>query len=318
MAKQQYNIRRSEIENKILDLEKKYFDIIKNIITSAEFKNDLILIEKEISDNYTKFDELWNLKNKLKVPAERVVRHHLYIKMNNLIKGIFPSPLSSDFGVRTEDAVVCIDIKTIDTQGNSGDLKETCVEKNQNSFDNKNYPYIHIPANLNAFDDYSRLPVLTYIIKIIYTDTGYSFKLSRTEYPSLVLVCIPNGKISRLFDYNIVANCKTYDYYTVRNDGENFEPIYLSDAEVINEQIINEKCQVRGLVRLSEFKKPTFYDSKTKTLWWKTSVSNKIAIAPVKSGASVRFSNEILKERYDSDNNKWEGYIEWNIPEQKK
>lgn len=316
MSKQSTAIQRNDYENKILDLEKKYFEIIKNIVMHDDFKKDLALIEKEISDNYTKFDDLWNLKNKIKVPAERVVRHHLYVKMVDLIKGIFPSPLSSDFGIRTDDAVVCIDIKTIDTNGNDGDLRATSVEKNQTSFDNKNYPYINIPANLNAVDDYSRLPVLTYVVKIVYTDNGYSFKLSRDEYPSMVLVCVPNGKIAKLFDYNIVANCKTYDYYNVRNDGVDFAPIELTPEEKDDIDIIDQKCHARGLTRLSEFRKPTYYDSKTRSIWWKTSFANKHVIAPVKSGSSVRFSNDILKERYDSRNHPWEGYIEWNIPKQ--
>lgn len=316
MSKQSTSIQRNEYENNILDLEKKYFEIIKSVVMHDDFKRDLSLIEKEISDNYTKFDDLWNLKNKIKVPAERVVRHHLYVKMVDLIKGIFPSPLSSDFGIRTEDAVVCIDIKTIDTNGNEGDLRATSVEKNQTSFDNKNYPYIKIPANLNAVDDYSRLPVLTYVVKIVYTDNGYSFKLCRDNFPSMVLTCIPNGKIAKLFDYNIVANCKTYDYYNVRNDGVDYAPIELTEAEKNNNALIDAKCLARGFAKLNNFSKPAYYDSKTKCLWWKTSFANKSVIAPVKSGSSVRFLNEILKDRYDSKNQPWQGYIEWNIPKQ--
>ena len=134
MGKQRIDIKCNDYEKNILNLEKKYFEIIYNIISHEDFFKDLALIEKEISDNYSKFDGLWNLKNKIKIPAERVVRHHLYVKMVERIKGIFPSPLSSDFGIRTDDAVVCIDIKTIDTNGNSGDLRETAVEKNQTSF----------------------------------------------------------------------------------------------------------------------------------------------------------------------------------------
>jgi len=314
MGKQRIDIKCNDYEKNILNLEKKYFEIIYNIISHEDFFKDLALIEKEISDNYSKFDGLWNLKNKIKIPAERVVRHHLYVKMVERIKGIFPSPLSSDFGIRTDDAVVCIDIKTIDTNGNSGDLRETAVEKNQTSFDNKNYPYIHIPANLNAIDDYSRLPVLTYIVKIIYTDNGYSFKLSRSQYPSMVLVNIPNGKISQLFDYNIVANCKTYDYYNERNDGKDFAPIFLTEQEATNIEMLDAKCLSLGLIKINDFTKPTYYSAKTKTVWWKTSVANKPAIAAVKSGSSVRFSNEILKERYDANGKRWDGYVEWNIP----
>ena len=100
MGKQRIDIKCNDYEKNILNLEKKYFEIIYNIISHEDFFKDLALIEKEISDNYSKFDGLWNLKNKIKIPAERVVRHHLYVKMVERIKGIFPSPLSSDFGIK--------------------------------------------------------------------------------------------------------------------------------------------------------------------------------------------------------------------------
>ena len=121
MGKQNNSVGLTDNEKAILRLEKNYFTIISKIILDDDFIKDLMLIEKEISDNYTKFFNLWDLKNKIKVPAERVVRHHLYTKMSSKILGIFPSPLSSDFGIKTNDAVVCVDIKTIDTKGNSGD-----------------------------------------------------------------------------------------------------------------------------------------------------------------------------------------------------
>ena len=195
MPKQNKLYARTHMQNVILDLEKKYFSIIENIITSDAFINDLLLIEKEIRENYPKFQATWKLKNKIKVPAERVIRHHVYLALKNDIKGIFPSPISSDFGVRLDDCILCIDAKTLDTVGNSGDIRATAVEPNQLSFNNSNHPYIQSASNLESIDHYSRLPVLTFIIKLIYRDDNYSFSLARTTYPSLVLACIPNGEI---------------------------------------------------------------------------------------------------------------------------
>ena len=312
MSLQSTKIERSEIENHILDLELKYYRVIYGILKSEEFNDDLQLIEKEISDNYAKFDELWNLKNKIKVPAERVVRHHLYIHMKDLIKGIFPSPLSSDFGIRTDDAVICVDIKTIDTDNNSGDLKATAVEKNQTSFDNKNYPYIFIPHNMNDFDDYSRLPILTYVVRIVYTDNKVHFSLCRDpNWYTVSLACVPNGKLSRLFSYNIVENCKTYDYYDSRNDGPEFEPIYFTKDEIKNEYIVDQRCLSRGLQIVKLGKKKAYYDSKSKVIWWITSMSKRPCVAPVKGGSSVRFNTDTLKKRYNSKNEPWSGYEEW-------
>ena len=48
MAKQDKSIQTSREEKDILDLERKYFEKLKNIISSEEFINDLRLIEAEI------------------------------------------------------------------------------------------------------------------------------------------------------------------------------------------------------------------------------------------------------------------------------
>lgn len=316
MSQQSKSTNYSEKEKEILDLEKKYFGIILKILKSKDFSNDLQLIEKEISDNYTKFDRLWDLKNKVKVPAERVVRHHLYMEMQKrkLIKGIFPSPLSSDFGVRTEDAVVCVDIKTIDKHNNSGDLRAVAVEKNQTSFNNKNYPYIEIPHNMNEFDDYSRMPVLTYVVRIVYDDDKARFTLCRDKkWHTVALACIPNGKLSRLFGYNIVENCKTYDYFNPKTDGEQYEPILYPKNNTDADKIVKNECLKRGLEPITIDKKTVYYDPKTRVTWWKTSVDNQRCIRPVKGGSSVRFNTDSLKYRYDSNNNPWYGYDEWII-----
>jgi len=316
MGAQRTDIQRNDYENKILDLEKKYYELILKVILSNEFKEDLLLIEKEIKDNYPEFRDLWDLKNKIKVPAERIVSHHIYMQWNEIITGIYPSPVSSDIGFKVEDAIICIDVKTIDTHGNSGDISSTQVEKNQTSFSNKNYPYIPTASNLKSIDHYSRLPVLTYIVKIIYTDDSYSFKLSRNDYPSMVLTCIPNGEISKLFEYNIIENFKTYDYYSTTN-GKQFDAIIIPDELTGNdlEEYMDHVCVVeRNYVKTSIGAKLAYYDMLSRTLWWKTSMSKKSVIRAVKCGSSVRFSNAILKERYDSKNISWNGYIETTLP----
>ncbi|WP_282137369.1 hypothetical protein [Rossellomorea aquimaris] len=317
MGHQNNNITRNDYENKILDMEMQYFNRINRIINSEEFIGDLLLIEKEIKDNYPQFRDIWDLKNKIKIPAERLVQHHIYTQWHSDIKGIHPSPVSSDVGIRMEDAIICVDVKTLDTNGNSGDIRSTSVEKNQTSFSNKNYPYISTVSNLKSIDHYSRLPVLTFVVKIIYTDDNYSFILSRNRYPSIVLTCIPNGEISKLFDFNIIDNFKTYDYYS-KHDDPRFESIIipnnLENDEI--EQFMDDEC-----VNKRNFNKTTvngsklaYYDMVTRTLWWKTSQSNKKVIRAVKSGSTVRFSNSILKERYDSKNNPWDGYIDMQLP----
>lgn len=320
---QNINISRQPMQNNILDLEKKYFSMIENILKSDAFQNDLLLIEKEIRENYSKFKETWDLKNKIKVPAERVIRHHIYLGLNEYIRGIYPSPISSDMGIRMDDCILCIDSKTIDTENNAGDIRATSAEPNQISFDNSNHRYIKALHNLESMDHYFHdLPVLTFVIKIIYTDNNYRFELSRTRYPSVVLCCIPNGEISNLFDKDIVQNFKTYDYYDVK-DGEHFKPIPIPSNCTTAEQkndfayqyCVTEKGFMRVDIELERGSKAAYFDAPHNCYWWVTSKNNKPVIQAFKSGSSLRVWNDVLRDRFDSNNQSWQGYKEISIPE---
>ena len=316
MAKQNPNLPRDTYKNKVLNLEKKYFQKILEVVNSSAFIQDLLLIEKEIRENYPEYRDIWDLKNKIKVPAERLTRHHIYTQWHDLIDGIYPSPVSSDIGIRTNDAVICIDLKTIDTNGNAGDLRATAVENNQTSFNNKNYPYIKTASNLKSIDHYTRKPVLTYVVKIVYTDDKYSFTLSRNTFPTLIVACVPNGEISQLFDYNIIDNFKTYNYYS-KKDGDYYSPIEIPrDTKNISEYVKDQCVNLRNYISVNIQGKDAYFDMAHNTLWWQTSQNNKTVIAAVKSGGSVRFNNEILKERFDAENNKWDGYIEITISDE--
>lgn len=322
MAKQNETILRTSMQNTILDLEKKYFAKIESIFCSEAFINDLLLIEKEIRENYPKFKDTWELKNKIKVPAERVIRHHVYMQLSNEICGIYPSPISSDFGVKMDDCVLCIDAKTLDTVGNAGDIKATAAEPNQVSFDNSRHKYIPTLSNLESIDHYSRLPVLTFIVKIIYTDNNYSFTLARGEHPSIVLTCLPNGELSNLFDKDIIQNFKTYDYYSEK-DSEEFTPHYVPSScsskaekdEYTKSYCVEQRSFLPIEIELEHGTKQAYFDSANRCLWWLTSLRNKAVVMAVKNGSSMRFSNDILKQRFDSSNEPWDGYKEYQLPD---
>ena len=317
MGLQDKNIQRNQMQNRVLDLEKKYFAKINSMVQSKEFIDDLLLIEKEIRENYPEFKETWDLKNKIKIPAERLIRHYIYMQWHDDIESIYPSPVSSDLGIKMNDCIVCVDIKTIDTVGNSGDIKSTSTEKNQNSFDNRNYPVFDFRSNLKSIDHYSRRPVLTFIIKIIYSDDGYSFKLCREKFPTIITTCIPNGEISNLFNFNIIDNFKTYDYYT-ETDNIYWKPYIIKtsskDNEIIKQETDCEFINKRNFIDMSHnIHKIAYYDVAKHCIWWLTSHNNKKAVKAVKSGSSVRYNNEILKNRFDSQNNSWIGYKEYTI-----
>ncbi len=321
MAFQDKTIPRTNMQNTILNLEKKYFSKLENIFTSDAFLSDLLLIEKEIRENYPKFKETWDLKNKIKIPAERVIRHHMYMQLSDEIRGIYPSPISSDFGVKMDDCVLCIDAKTLDTVGNAGDIRATAAEPNQVSFDNSRHKYIPTLSNLESIDHYSRLPVLTYIIKIIYTDNNYSFTLARGDHPSMVLTCLPNGELSNLFDKDIIQNFKTYDYYSEKDNVDftpHFIPKELSTKKekegYVKNYCVNERGFVPIEIALEHGSKKAYFDSINRCYWWLTSIRNKAVVMAVKNGSSMRFPNDVLRCRYDSSNNSWDGYREYTIP----
>lgn len=325
MSSQQTNIRRTSMQNTILDLEKKYFDILTNIVDSESFKDDLLTIEKEIRENYPRYRDVWNLKNKIKIPAERLVRHHIYTQLQDSIIGVYPSPISSDLGVMTDDCILCVDVKTLDTHGNAGDIDSTAVEPNQLSFQNTNHPYIQAASNLDSIDHYTRRPVLTYVIKIIYTDNNYSFRLSRENKPTLILTCIPNGELSNLFDFDIIQNFKTYSYYSEDDNPdyafhvipEGYRQPANRKREYAADFCVNTKHYQQVFIEFNNSRKPAYFDPVHRVTWWLTSEKNKPVIKAVKSGATTRLRNAFLEERYDSNNIAWTGYIERTIHEER-
>lgn len=319
MSVQDINKQRDEFQDKILDLEKKYFERIYNVINSTSFKNDLLAIEREIKTNYGEYSEKYSSVNKVNIMTERLLSHHIYMELNEYIKGIYPSPISPDLGVRTQDCILCVDAKTINIKTNRVDIKSTQLEENQNSFNNKNFPGIEVHSKLKPVDYYheKELPILTYIVKVIYNDDKYRFSLNREEdTPTIVLACIPNGKLSDLFDYNIVLNFKTYNYYTETEDAR-YKPIYIPKLEKEEmEEFLKEECEKRKLISYPMPKNKLAYIDSNRRIWWETSAGKRKCLRAVKSGSNMRVKNEYLKERYDSNNQYWEGYKEITINEE--
>lgn len=315
MSSQDTKIKLTDNQKEILDLEKEYFDKLYKIISSKDFKEDLISIEHEIKLNYSRLALTWNEKNKIKVAAERLVRHHIYKNLITEIQGIYESPISSDLGIVFKNCVLCVDCKTLDTKSNATDINYTTVEPNQTSFDNSNFPYIKTANNLEARARITRLPILTYVIKIIYRDDNVQFDISRTtnkgKKPSIVLACIPNGELSNLFDKNLIQNFKTYKYYN-ESDGIHYKPIPVPKAGKNKEKWAEKKCLSLGYSKIqipqTRGMKNAFYDAAHKCYWIYTSENNVKTIRAILRGHSMRLNNNYLKNRFDSKNIAWEGY----------
>lgn len=320
MPRQDITIATTTDQRDLLDLEKNYFAKLQTIIASPDFQNDLRSIENEIKLNYAKLASTWNVKNKIKVAAERLVRHHVYKNLMPDIRGIYESPLSSDLGIEFDDCVLCVDCKTLDTKGNPTDISYTSVEPNQTSFDNSNHPYIKTASNLEVRARVSRLPVLTFIIKIIYRDDNVHFDISRTTgvggKPSLVLACIPNGELSNLFGKDLIKNFKTYKYYTA-TDGPQYAPIRIPSTTTNGKVWTETYCLGQGYAKIpipqTRGTKDVFFDAAHNCYWTYTSENNTKMIRAIRRGDSMRLGNTELKDRFDSTNTPWAGYIEMDI-----
>ena len=217
--------------------------------------------------------------------------------------------------------------------GNSGDIKYLQFEINQSSFRNNGldncrqvgYSGVSVDTYLRTFDIYNdkQLPVLTYFLSINYIDDKKSFKINTAkDSGSIVLKCLPNGELSELFDNDIVLNFKTYTYYT-KKDG--YEPIeigkydsiknYLSDErfyDLANDKINKSWKKIKGRT------KQGYYCSEKEVAWFpvkrgNTKQNSKYFLEAVKGGNTARVENETIKDRFDSNNNKWLGYKTFTV-----
>lgn len=322
----------------VLDLEKKYFNILWNLFTSTNFINDLKIIESEIQKQYSFLQNTWELKNKLKIPAERLVRQYIYKELSDLVKHIYPSPVSSDVAFITDDCVINLDIKTLDTVGNRGDIINLQFENNQSSFDNINldvdpeYPNSGVKVECLLPKEYSYnhgapLPVLTFFFTIVYCDNGSTFKLNRgNPLQTIYLKCLPNGFTSILFDYDIIENFKTYAYFEQKHG---FAPVFLTDNydeldDKVKEFVDNNAdfVLIRGRTKLGAYNN---HQTHPKYLidgvsWFPVSRqdnNNKrihhYYLEAVNKGSTNRISNNTITTRYDSNDKLWLGVKKYSL-----
>lgn len=202
----------------ISNLERKYMESLKNLFFSDDFKSELYRLENVVSSNYNFIRDNYEKKNKVDIAIERLIRYFIYKKSNINIVGIYPSPISCDMAIETDDCILNVDSKTIDSVGNASDINYFHFERNQSSFKftpygrQKGFGGIPVITNLPAIDSYTRKPVLTFFLKIIYSDNGREFSFYR-KGNNISLTCLPNGILSNLFPDNMIFNFKTYTYF---------------------------------------------------------------------------------------------------------
>ncbi len=225
-------------EKQILDLEKKYLDLLTDYMSSNFFKNQLNKLFIELNNDAERMVSLYNGANFLDTPAERFVTYciyHEFLKRKN--EGVpefetvdcYSYPICGDLAIELSEVVLDIEVKTVSRYGNPGDISSLQFRPNQTSFTNiikyintgedvEYVPKFKIQGNIPCY--HLNKPVLTYTVEIIYTfdanDPSLPFKLYSETYhdcTALNIFCIPNGKLGRLFEDCIFQGIKTYTYY---------------------------------------------------------------------------------------------------------
>ncbi len=325
MSRQHIDYIRQTNQNKILDLEEKYMHVIEDIVTSKTFLEDLKHIEKETQEYYEILQEVWGKKNKVKEVSERLLRHHIYLKFSGSER-FYSSPISCDIALELEDVILNIDVKTIDKVGNAGELNTTQFEHNQTSFINKkvlasgDFPGFIVKSNLQAIDPRTHKPLLTFLVKIGYSDDNHGIFnfINSNDHPSIVVTCLPNGTLSNLFDDDLFSNFKEYTYYDTVS-GIYYKPRYITAKDEFIS--LTESAKFNRIQQQTDipetWKKVTwqnkvgYYDCEKKVVWWTVEKKKNnhwdIYLMAVKNGNTARFNDAWLEERYNSKNEKWCG-----------
>ena len=129
----------TNLQKGILDLEKKYFNILYKIFSQTSFQNELKNIMNNINNNWPTMHSVLKKPNVVDLAVERHISFRVFndSSLKGVIKSIYPSVISSDTAFVTNDAVINIDSKTINVDSNRDDWKRQTVGCNQMSFDNK-------------------------------------------------------------------------------------------------------------------------------------------------------------------------------------
>jgi len=323
------------LEDYILDLEKNYQDKIYNILKSDEFLSSLKKLENFIKSNYWEIHEKYLINNPIALPFQKLCAYYLPKYLN--AEDPYASPICSDVAFFNKNLLLNIDAKTIDLDGNPGDVSNIQLNSNQFSFKSKpllkemnidnsgfNFRGFDYQGSLNSFVNHNNVdkPNLTFLIKCIYFDD----KKGTFDLDSIYLTNIMNGYVyeKKYHNSNIhpIRGFKTYNYLDSHWSGftklnkqlqKKFEPIKLSN--------FNEK-DFHYFERSLDNKKKKFYIHKTlkdpidvnyNSTWVKTSHSNTKCYRALYNGDNTRLNENFFSQRIDSNNEPWEGIKKINL-----
>jgi hypothetical protein len=228
-------------QKKVLDLEKKYFNIFYQIFSQSSFQKELQSIMTDINQNWQKIHGIWGKTNVVDLALERHINFRIYNdkSIRNQIVSVYPSVISSDTAFITNDAVINIDSKTISVDENHTDWDRQTLGKNQMSFDNKlNFiaprKKIPVPISSHLQPFHNSKPVLSFFLSALYhideqnrndswyIDSAHKIKpyydkkikdktVVKQEFlKNIKFACMPHHELSNLFNFDIIAGVKSY------------------------------------------------------------------------------------------------------------
>jgi hypothetical protein len=328
-------------EKKILSLEQSYMNSLVKLFKKKIFLKSLNELEINVNEQYTFIKDNYSKNNKIEIAVERLLRYHLYRNYGK-VKKAYPSPISSDIAFETKDAIINLDSKTLNENKNKSDFKYFHFISNQSSFDQEplgktaNFPGLQILSSLPKYHSKSNKPVLSFVIRILYSDDDNSFKLfSDNEYKGVSITCLPNGELSLLFKNNIIIGYKDYSY-------SNEKKKILGKASFLNAQNLNISQEFNNFeefrTSLSEANfdipetwnreikisnKYGFYDDTNNMTWVIVKRGNNAAnyefgFENVIRGNTPRIAYETLKNRLTRKDSPWLGHVQWNIESELK
>ncbi len=304
----------TDLEKKILNLEKKYFLSLEQIFKSTSFSNRLQKTEKWVQFNYRMLSS-WKIANKVRLAAQRIINFEVKDQLTS-ITDVYASAISSDIAYETDDAIILIDSKTVSETGNANDFKSLQFGPNQCSFENKrflgtkNFPGIPLIFNLPSIDQPSDKPILTFFLMLkFYDDKESEFKwFDNNRENNIHFSCMPNGKLSRFFKNDLVVGAKTYDYNTKAVEHANGKFSIKKDF-----RLKSKLPNLQHAVDIKTVKKEGFYIPKSDEIWLTTSKKSGEKYGNVRSFISCRVHYSDLMKRYDANRDEWLGVSSWKI-----
>ena len=99
----------------VLDLEKKYFDILFKIFSQQSFKNELRAIMNDINSNWDRVHTLWGKTNVVDLAVERHINFRVYNDplIKNLIKSFFCKINEVELSSENSTSIVLINLESL-------------------------------------------------------------------------------------------------------------------------------------------------------------------------------------------------------------